>query len=103
MKKSLSVLGLLAGICLVTAPANAYVTIFSDNFESGSFNSGWSMNKVVYSSAGLNTGSWEVGTPERYSVPTPLPLAKAVSSRETTKEKSGRIMMVGQVIGQTIT
>ena len=57
MKKSLSVLGLLAGICLVTAPANAYVTIFSDDFESGSFNSGWSMNKVVYSSAGLNTGS----------------------------------------------
>lgn len=68
MKKYLSLLGMVLGFCLTTVPANAYVTIFADNFESGSFNSGWSMNKVVYSSAGLNTasgnhalGNWQGG------------------------------------------
>lgn len=68
MKKNLGILGIVLGLCLSAVPANAYTTIFADNFESGSFNSGWSMNKVVYSSAGLNTasgnhalGAWQGG------------------------------------------
>jgi len=66
MKRYLGILGMALGFCLSAVPANAYTTIFADNFESGSFNSRWAMEKVVHSSSWNPTTALVTG-PTNYS------------------------------------
>jgi hypothetical protein len=50
MKRYLGILGMALGFCLTAVSANAYTTIFADNFEGNSWAPGWHMEKVVHSS-----------------------------------------------------
>jgi len=50
MKTSLGILGMALGFCLTAIPANAYTTIFADNFEGNAWAPGWHMEKVIHSS-----------------------------------------------------